>query len=173
MKNIFEHQNQSIGHTKRGYRKDEIVAKKINMNSTNRPNGPTITRCGSTNCICCDRTVGKIRRCTRRQKYCVRGKRYIYNAVTRKVWNDFKDVRFMQEKEFTDEQKHPVYGDHSRLEMPRWVKAIAYSNGIDYERASQIPEQVQEATYIINLAMLKCHSYPSSTWKRGTKDKPP
>ncbi len=166
-KNIFEHQNQSIGHTKRGYRKDEIVAIKINMNSTNRPTDQQLHDVAPQTVYAVIEQLVKYAGVPEDKILVYDGKRYIYNAVTRKVWNDFKDVRFMQEKEFTDEQKHPVYGDHSRLEMPRWVKAIAYSNGIDYERASQIPEQVQEATYIINLAMLKCHSYPSSNMEKG------
>ena len=36
-KAIFEHHNQSVKKMKRGYQEGEIVAVKINMNSTNRP----------------------------------------------------------------------------------------------------------------------------------------
>lgn len=167
-KAIFEHHNQSVRHLKRGYQEDEIVAVKINMNSTNRPERTNnYTDVAPQTVYAVIEQLVKYAGVPENRILVYDGKRYVYNALTRKVWNDFKDVRFMQEKEFIDDQKHPVYVDHSRFEMPHWVKAIQYSNGVDYEKASRIPKQVLEATYIINLAMLKCHSYPYSNMEKG------
>ncbi|GEM_PF-1204248 len=94
-------------------------------------------------------------------------KRYVLVDVMKKIWADFPDVRFMQEKDFTDEQKYPVYNDHSRFERPDWIKVLTYSNGIDYPKATRMPKQIVEAKYLVNVAMLKAHSYPYSNMDGG------
>lgn len=167
-KAIFEHHNKSVGHGKRGYRNGEIVAVKINMNATNRPErNNNYTDVAPQTVHALVEQLVKYAGVPEANILVYDGKRYVYNAVTTKVWNDFKDVRFMQEKEFDEDQKHPLYGNHSRFEMPNWVKAIQYSNGIDYAKATKIPQQVLEATYLINVAMLKSHSYPYSNMEKG------
>ncbi|MDR2037849.1 MAG: DUF362 domain-containing protein [Bacteroidales bacterium] len=167
-KAIFEYHNSQLGKGKKGYRKGEIVAVKINMNSTNRPertNNYTDVAPQTVHAVV--EQLVKHAGVPEENILVYDGKRYVYAAVLKKVWSDFKDVRFMQEKEFTDKQKHPLYGDHRRLEMPEWVKGMQYSNGIAYAKATNIPRQVMDATYMVNLAMLKCHSYPYSNMEKG------
>ena len=87
-------------------------------------------------------------------------RRFMMPYTLTKVWSEFKDVRFLQagpaEK---DQPKHPVYGDYSRLEAPVWVEGVTYSNG-KYKDAKLIAKQIYDATYLVNLALLKAHSYP-------------
>jgi uncharacterized protein (DUF362 family) len=167
-KAIFEYHNRSVGRGKRGYRKDETVAVKINVNATGRA-----VRANNYSDVAPQTVYAVVEQLVKyagvpENKILVYdAKRPVYIAITQKVWKDFKDVRFMQERELTDEQRHPEYGDHRRFELPDWVKGMQYSNGVDYARATQIPRQVKEATYIINLAQLKCHSYPYSNMEGG------
>jgi len=167
-KAIFEYHNQSVGRGKRGYQKDEIVAVKINMNATGRAernNNYTDVAPQTVHAVV--EQLVKYAGVPENKILVYDAKRPIYLAVTRKVWKDFKDVRFMQERVLVDEQKHPLYGDHRHFELPVWVKGMQYSNGIDYQNATQIPQQVKDATYLINLGMMKCHSYPYSNMEGG------
>lgn len=163
-KRIFEYYNKS----KEGYKEGEIVAVKINMNSTNRPQRTTnyTDVAPQTVYSLIEQLVnnaGVPERCI----IIYDAKRYVLVDVMKKIWADFPDVRFMQEKDFTDEQKHPVYNDHSRFERPDWIKVLTYSNGIDYPKATRIPKQIVEAKYLVNVAMLKAHSYPYSNMEGG------
>ena len=167
-KAIFEYYNQSAGRGKNNYRNDEIVAVKINMNATGRAernNNYTDVAPQTVHAVV--EQLVKYAGVPEDKILVYDAKRPVYLAVTQKVWKDFKDVRFMQDRALVDAQKHPAYGDHRRFELPEWVKGMTYSNGIDYENATQIPRQVKEATYIINLGMLKCHSYPYSNMEGG------
>ena len=165
---IFRHHNKVVGRGKKGYQKGEIVAVKVNMNSTNKS-----TRDNNYTDVAPHTVYAVVEQLVKyagvpEDKILVYdAKRYVYKEVLLKVWKDFKDVRFMQEKEFVEDQKHPTYDDFSRMEQPEWVKGIDYSNGIAYQKAVNIPKQVMDATYLINLAMMKCHSYPYSNMEKG------
>ena len=125
-KAIFEYHNNQLGKGLTGYRKGELVAVKINMNSTNRPertNNYTDVAPQTVHAVV--EQLVKYAGVPEEDILVYDGKRYVYAAVLKKVWKDFKDVRFMQEKEFTDEQKHPFYGDHRRIEQPEWYRACS------------------------------------------------
>jgi uncharacterized protein (DUF362 family) len=165
---IFEYHNQLTGRGKRGYDKNEIVAVKINMNATGRAvRSNNYTDVAPQTVYAVVEQLVKYAGVPEDKILVYDAKRPIYIAVTHKVWKEFKDVRFMQERALVDEQKHPLYGDHRRFELPEWVPGMEYSNGIAYENATKIPGQVKEATYIVNLALLKCHSYPYSNMEGG------
>ena len=165
---IFGFHNKSIGRGKKGYQKGEIVAVKVNMNSTNRSaRTNNYTDVAPQTVYAVVEQLVKYAGVPENKILVYDAKRYVYKEVLQKVWKDFKDVRFMQEKEFVEDQKHPVYGDFSRLEQPEWVKGIDYSNGVNYPKAVNIPKQVMDATYLVNLAMMKCHSYPYSNMEKG------
>jgi len=94
-------------------------------------------------------------------------RRFIPPYILTKVWSEFKDVRFLQQQQPKDNQaKHPVYGDYSRIEAANWVQGVEYSNG-KYNEAKLIPKQVFDATYLVNLALLKAHSYPYNEMDGG------
>jgi len=165
---IFEHHNKTIYNKKVGYKKGEVVAIKINMNSTNRPERiNNYTDVAPQTAYAIVEQLVKYAGVPEGDIIIYDAKRYMLPDVMLKIWADFKDVRFMQEKEFTDQQKHPLYGDYRRFEQPEWVKGIEYSNGIDYPKATMIPKQIKDAKYLINLAMLKAHSYPYSNMEKG------
>jgi len=165
---IFEHYNKKRFNKKTGYKKGEIVAIKINMNSTNRPQRTTnYTDAAPQTVYSVVEQLVKYAGVPEENIVIYDAKRYILADLLEKIWKDFKDVRFIQEKEFTEEQKHPIYGDYRRIEQPQWVKGIAYSNGKEYQRACNIPKQVMDAKYLVNLAMLKLHSYPYSNMEGG------
>ena len=165
---LFEYHNQKNNGKKRGYSKEEIIAIKINMNSTNRPERiNNYTDLAPQTVYAMVEQLVKYGGVPENKIVIYDAKRYILPEVLDKIWKDYKDVRFIQEKDFTEKQRHPIYGDFSRFELPDWVKRIEYSNGVDYPRATFIPKQVKDATYLINMAMLKCHSYPYSNMEGG------
>jgi len=167
-KALFQYHNKSLGRGSKGYKRGEIIAVKVNMNATGRPvRENNYTDVSPQTIYALIEQLVKYAKVPENNIIVYDAKRYIYSEVLRKVWTDFKDVRFMQEKEFVESQKHPVYGDFSRAEQPDWVKGMEYSNGVNYENAVNIPRQVKEATYLINLAVLKCHSYPYSNMEKG------
>jgi hypothetical protein len=95
-------------------------------------------------------------------------RRFINPAILTKVWSEFKDVRFVQFKSAAAAQPvNPAYGDHRGLEGSDWVEAMTFSGGGPYKDAKMIPKQVRDATYLINLALLKLHSYPYNTMEDG------
>lgn len=95
-------------------------------------------------------------------------RRFINPAILTKVWAEFKDVRFVQFKPPAAAQPvNPAYGDYHGLEGADWVDAMTFSGGGPYKDAKLIPKQVRDATYLINLALLKLHSYPYNTMEDG------
>jgi len=165
---LFKYHNKSLGRGNKTYKTGEIVAVKINMNSTNKPERDNnYTDVAPQTVYALIEQLVKYAKVPEKNIIVYDAKRYVYSEILKKVWTDFKDVRFMQEKEFVESQKHPVYGDFSRIEQPDWVKGMEYSNGIAYEKAVNIPRQIKDATYLVNLAILKCHSYPYSNMEKG------
>jgi hypothetical protein len=94
-------------------------------------------------------------------------KDFAHPYMLTKVWNEFKDVRFLQSKAPDERQpKNPAYGNYQGLEGTIWMKGITYSKG-QYDQAYNMPQQVYDAKYLINLAQLKAHSYPYNTMEDG------
>ena len=86
-------------------------------------------------------------------------RRSIAPVVLNKVWSEFPDVRFMQQDPPDPKQpQNPTYGGYHGLEGADWVEGVTYSTG-DYGKAKLVPRQVINATYLINLALVKAHSY--------------
>ena len=160
-KSIFRYYNAESSLGTPEYRKDQIVAIKINMNATGRPD--------RNNCFSdvAPQTVHAV--VEQLVKYAgvpsdkiivYDAMRPVYSALVQKIWADFRDVRFMQRGDFADSQRHPVYGDHRLMENPEWIAGtMEYSNGLRGKNANNLPKQIVDATYLINLAMLKGHSY--------------
>ena len=165
---LFKYHNKSVGRGNKGYKAGEIVAVKINMNSTSNPfKINNYTDVAPQTVYALIEQLVKYAKIPENKIIVYDAKRYVYSDILKKVWADFKDVRFMQEKEFAESQKHPVYGDFSRAEQPDWVRGMEYSNGVEYKNAVNIPRQIKDADYLINLAILKCHSYPYSNMEKG------
>ena len=166
---VFEHYNQNArGLAQRDYQPGEIVAIKINLNNSEKGDKADNYTDASPQMV-----LAMVRQLVYEAQvrpediliYDVR--RFIPPYMLTKVWGEFKDVRFVQNKPALAAQpKHPSYADYRKLEGPEWVEGVAYSNG-KYKDAKLIPKQVFDATYIVNLALLKAHSYPYNTMENG------
>ncbi|MGC3961084.1 MAG: DUF362 domain-containing protein [Verrucomicrobiota bacterium] len=165
---IFEYYNQHTRQLeKRGYQLGEVVAVKINLNNSSSGKKDNYTDASPQMVLAMVRQL--VNQAQVRQEdiivYDVR--RMIPPYILTKVWSEFKDVRFVQwSAPDKDQPKHPVYGDYSRLEGAKWVEGIAYSNG-RYKDAKLIAKQVYDATYLVNLAILKAHGYPYNNMEDG------
>jgi len=98
-------------------------------------------------------------------------RRNIAPAVLSKVWAQFPEVRFVQQDAPDGKQPHhPVQGGYHGLEAAAWVEGLIFSAG-QYKNARLIPRQVMDATYLINLALIKAHSYPWNFMEGGEEAK--
>jgi uncharacterized protein (DUF362 family) len=168
---IFEYFNlHSRQLEARGYEPGEIVAVKVNLNNSTKP-GKMDNYIDATP----QTVLALVRQLVNEAKvrpqdivvYDVR--RYIPPYILSKVWIDFPDVRFVQQSTPVEPQpKNPATGDYHNLEKVNWVEGIAYSlNNEEYKDARLIPKQIKDATYLVNLAILKAHSYPYNEMDRG------
>lgn len=162
-KKIFTYYNENKRGLKgRNYEPGEIIAIKINLNNSLREVNKTKNHS--------DASPQMVLALVRQLVYHARvpqnniliydARRAIFPEMLATVWKEFKDVRFLQQNPPGIHQPvHPAYGDHRGLEGTDWVEAISYSAG-NYKEAKLIPRQIKEATYLINMALLKLHSYP-------------
>lgn len=166
---IFKYHNKKVRNLKNaGYKKGEIVAIKANYNNTYGPvKNDNLT----------DESPQLVLAMVRQLVYHAQvapgdiviydARRFMPHYLLTKIWSEFRDVRFVQEKAPVDSQpKNPGYGDFTGIEAANWVQGVTYSNG-KYDKARNIPRQVYDATYLVNMAMLKAHSYPYNTMETG------
>jgi uncharacterized protein (DUF362 family) len=174
---IFKFHNTNVrGLKKIGYKTGEIVAIKVNYNNSEgavkydnyADNSPQVV-------------LAVVRQLV--QKAGVSPKDIVIFDVRRimpqylllKIWNEYKDVKFVQgqspqtmnaKKTNETQPVNPAYGDYHGLEVANWVDAVEYSTG-KYDLAKKIAKQVFDATYLINLSLLKAHSYPYNDMENG------
>lgn len=166
---IFKYYNlNKRGLDERSYKEGEAIALKINLNNCDVPNKTINYSDASPQLV-----LAMIRQLVYKAHvlpkdiiiYDVR--RFIPSYLLLKVWNEFKDVRFVQVDVPQEAQaKNPAYGDYHGLEAAQWVEGVSYSNG-KYDKARFIAKQIYDATYIVNMALLKAHSYPYNTMEDG------
>jgi len=167
-KRIFTYYNQlARGMKARGYHDDEVVAVEINLNNSaaagigNYVNeSPQVT-------LAMVRQLVLHAHVPASKVVVYDARRIIYPALLTKIWGEFKDVRFVQNQESqTVQPVHPGYGNYHGLEPADWVEGVTYSAN-NYNEAKLIPRQIKAATYLVNLALLKAHSYPYSSEEGG------
>ena len=173
---LFEYYNKTSRQMdQRGYQPGEVVAVKINLNnSTKAAKTDNFIDASPQMVLAMVRQLVNQAHVRPEDILVYDARRFIPPYLLTKVWSEFQDVRFVQNGAAQDPQpKHPVYGDYRRLEAANWVEGIAYSNG-KYKDAKLIPKQVFDATYLVNLAILKSHSYPAQRngWRRRRPDRP-
>ena len=160
---MFKHHNKEIrGLDNTGYKKGEVVAIKINLvNSTE-------TKQDNLSDATPQMTLAVIRHLVRDAGVpdgdiiVYDSRRQVYAELIQCIWKEYPGVRFVQGSPAEEHQpENPVYGGHHGIEGSDWVEAIEFSVDNDkFNNAKKIARQVLESTYIINLAMLKLHSYP-------------
>lgn len=166
---IFQYYNKNVrGMEKRGYQPGEGVAVKINLNNSDKGDkADNYTDASPQMVLAMVRQLVNQAHVRPQDIIVYDARRFIPSYILMKVWSEFKDVRFVQNKAAQPIQpKHPVYGDHSKLEAADWVAGVEYSNG-KYKDAKLIPKQIYDATYLVNLALLKAHSYPYNSMENG------
>jgi len=154
----------------RGYQPGEIVAVKVNLNNSTKP-GKVDNYIDATP----QTILAMVRQLVNEAKvrpqdiviYDVR--RYIPPYILSKVWGEFPDVRFVQQSTPVEPQpNNPATGDYHNLEKVIWIEGITYSRDNEkYKDARLIPKQIKDATYLVNLAILKAHSYPYNEMDHG------
>jgi len=166
--NIFQYYNKkSRGLSKRGYQPDEVVAVKINLNNSSGNKSDNQTDATPQMVLAMVRQLVNKAHVPQNKIIVYDARRTIAPAILTGVWAEFKDVRFVQEREAGQEQPiNPAYGTHHGIEASDWQEGLSYSAG-NFREAKQIPRQIIEATYLVNLALLKVHSYPYNYMEDG------
>jgi uncharacterized protein (DUF362 family) len=167
--NIFAYYNNRVRGPHRGYVPGESVAVKVNLNNSSAEGPGNIVN------VSPQVTLAMVRQLVRRAR--VRptdiivydARRNIYPALLTKVWGEFPEVRFVQwDAPAAPQPRNPAYGDYRGLEQANWVEGVSYSvNQNEYYDAKLIPKQIKDATYLVNVALLKAHSYPYSPAEGG------
>ncbi|MGQ8335342.1 DUF362 domain-containing protein [Sunxiuqinia sp. A32] len=165
---IFKYYNKnSRGLTKRGYEPGEVVAVKINLNNSGVSKVDNQSDASPQMVLAMIRQLVNEAGIPQKDIFIYDARRQIYPYMLTTIWKEFKDVRFLQWGEAQDAQPvNPAYGDHTGIEAVDWVEGISYSAG-KFNEAKLIPRQVKEATYLVNFAMLKLHSYPYNYMEDG------
>jgi hypothetical protein len=165
---IFTFYNKTTrGLSNRNYQAGEVVAIKINLNNSSDKKTDNQSDATPQLVLAMVRQLVNIANVPQNNIIVYDARRAIYPAMLTTVWKEFKDVRFLQENAPTAAQPaNAAYGDHHGLEAADWVNGITYSAG-NYKNAKLMPRQIKDATYLINMAMLKLHSYPYNYMEDG------
>ncbi|MGA2277170.1 MAG: DUF362 domain-containing protein [Terracidiphilus sp.] len=169
-KTIFTYYNSnSRGLKKTSYQPGEIVAVKVNLNNSSAKGPDNIVNVSPQVALAVIRQLVNHAHVPAANIVVYDARRNIYPGLLTKIWSEFKDVRFVQADPPDPAQpKNPGYGDYQGLEAAQWVEGVSYSaNNNVYKDAKMIPKQIMDATYIVNLALLKAHSYPYSANEGG------
>ncbi len=167
---VFVHHNQEIrGLKKRGYQQGEVVAVKINLNNSSAGKSDNQTDATPQMVLAVVRHLVRDAGVAEQDIIVYDVKRQIYAQLLQTVWHEFPDVRFVQDGEARREQPmNPKYGDHHGIEAAKWVEAITFSVDNDkFREAKLMAQQIVDATYLVNLALLKLHSYPYNYMEDG------
>jgi hypothetical protein len=160
-KKIFAYYNQrSRGINNRGYQSGEAVAVKVNLNNSDITGTDNVVNVSPQVALAMVRQLVNHAHVRQADIIVYDARRDIYPAMLTKIWTEFKDVRFVQWDAADPKQpRNPGYGDHHGLEQAQWVEGVSYSANT-YHDAKLIPRQILAATYLVNVALLKAHSYP-------------
>ncbi len=165
---IFKFYNgNSRGMARQGYKPGEVIIVKINLNNSSVGKVDNQTDATPQMLLAVVRQLVNNAGVAQRDIMVTDARRPIYPYLLTTIWKEFKDVRFLQEKAPDKAQPvNPVYGDYTGLEAADWVEGVTYSAG-NFKDAKLIPRQIKDATYLINLALLKLHSYPYNYMEDG------
>ena len=165
---IFRYHNRAVRQlADRGYQPGEVVAVKINLNNSSSAKTDNQTDATPQMVLALVRQLVGQAHVPSDCIFIYDVRRFIYSAMIAKIWNAYPDVRFVQaDAPAADQPKNPRTGDQRGIEAADWVEGISYSVG-SYKEAKLIPRQVFAATYLVNLALLKAHSYPHNYMEDG------
>lgn len=162
---IFQYHNGS----KIGYRPGQIVAVKVNLNNAKaREKKSNMSDTSPQIIFAVIEQLVKAAGVAPEDIVIYDGRRPIAAEILNIIWGEYPGVTFVQDDPGVRgyQPVNPRTGDYSLLQKPDWVDAITYSFG-EFNGAKLIPRQVYDADYIVNLAMLKLHSYPYNYMENG------
>jgi uncharacterized protein (DUF362 family) len=166
-KKIFAYYNHHSRGLEQGYRSGEIVAVKVNLNNSDVTGPGNIVNVSPQVALTMVHQLVLRAHVPAGNIVIYDARRDIYPGLLQKVWGEFKDVRFVQADAPDPKQpRNPGYGDYRGLEQAQWVEGVSYSAN-SYHDAKLIPKQIMDATYLVNLALLKAHSYPYAAAEGG------
>lgn len=161
------HNEKARGLRNRHYQPGEIVAVKINLNNSSVAGPGNIVNVSPQLALAMVRQLVRQSNVRPADILVYDARRNIYPAMLSKIWSEFPDVRFVQEQPPDPTQpRNPRYGGFRGLEAADWIEGVDYSAN-HYNEARLIPRQVREATYLVNVAILKAHSYPYAAAEGG------
>lgn len=165
---IFRYHNGSVRQlADRGYQPGEVVAVKINLNNSSSAKADNQTDATPQMVLAMVRQLVEQAHVPPGCIFVYDVRRLIYSAMIAKIWSAYPEVRFVQaEAPSADQPRNPRTGDQRGIEAADWVEGVSYSVG-SYNEAKLIPRQVFAATYLVNLALLKAHSYPYNYMEDG------
>lgn len=168
-RNIFLYYDQHARGMGRGYVPGEAVAVKVNLNNSSAERPGNIVNVSPQLALAMVRQLVRKAKVRQADIIVYDARRDIYPALLKKIWTEFPDVRFVQwEAPAAPQPVNPHYGDYRGLEGAKWVEGISYSvNQNEYYDAKLIPQQIMDATYLVNVALLKAHSYPYASAEGG------
>lgn len=166
---IFSYYNWNAHGVHRGYVPGEAIAVKINLNNSNRQGPGNLVNVSPQVALSMVRQLVRHAQVHPADIIVYDARRNIYPAVLLKIWTEFPAVRFVQwDLPAAPQPRNPGYGDYRGLEQAQWVEGVSYSvNQNEYYDAKLIPKQIMDATYIVNVALLKAHSYPYAAVEGG------
>ena len=164
-KKIFEYHNNG----KEGYRPGHVVAVKVNLNNAKaREKASNMSDTAPQMILAMVEQLVKGAGVDPKDIIIYDGRRPIAAEILNIIWGEYPDVKFVQDDPgIRDYQPvNPKTGDYSLLQKPEWVEGVEFSHG-QFSGAKLIPKQIFDADYIVNLAMLKLHSYPYNYMEMG------
>jgi uncharacterized protein (DUF362 family) len=159
---LFNFYQKARGFEVKGYQSGEVVAVKINLNNSAANKTDNLIDASPHMVLAMVRQLVEKAHVAQKDIIVYDAQRDFYPAILTHVWNAYKDVRFLQHNPPAANQKLLGFGATPPLESPRWVAGVVYSaNNSTYNQAKNIPQQIMDAKYIVNLALLKLHAYPA------------
>jgi uncharacterized protein (DUF362 family) len=165
----FSYYNERARGLHRGYLPGEAIAVKVNLNNSTAAGPGNIVNVSPQVALAMVRQLvvnGHVRPA---DIVAYDARRNIYPALLTKIWAEFPEIRFVQwDAPAAPQPKNPDTGDYHALEQAQWVEAVSYSvNHNEYYDAKLIPKQIKDTTYLVNVALLKAHSYPYAAAEGG------
>ena len=166
---MFLYYNEQARGLHRSYLPGEVVAVKVNLNNSSAAGPGNIVNVSPQVCLAMVRQLVVQAHVNPSDIVIYDARRNIYPALLTKVWSKFPEVRFVQwDAPVAPQPKNPSTGDYRGLEQAQWIESVSYSvNQNEYYDAKLIPRQIKDATYLVNVALIKAHSYPHAAAEGG------
>ena len=166
---IFSYYNEQQRGLHRSYLPGEVVAVKVNLNNSSAAGPGNIVNVSPQVFLAMVRQLVVQAHVNPSDIVIYDARRNIYPALLTKVWTEFPEVRFVQwDAPVAPQPKNPSTGDYRGLEQAQWIESVSYSvNQNEYYDAKLIPKQIKDATYLVNVALIKAHSYPHAAAEGG------